>query len=800
MDTTQEHDTSLGDKVALLEEILNDSNQLVQMSYLDDMTMVYVNGPAKAYRGGNENHQGRHCYEYMMGFKEQCPYCPLLTHQGEQAAYTEVDNGNQVFSVKTILTTWKGKPAFIEYAADVTVNRRAQQGFETQVQTLLQSIPEAQGIMHFDLTDDRCLTVNGSASNNLKSVQSNVAVNTTVRQTLSFVPNKEKREALFEIFNRNSLISAYQNGSVELSRETESYFDDGSVRWARITARIIQNPSNEHLECILYGMDISDEISRRKSFEEQSHHQLALFNTLAKDYLNVYLIDLETDTVKVLKLRGFVTTGLGDDHNAIHPYEATCEQYIGERVHPDDRNMMRHAMSIKAVKEALSANSEYVFAYRVIDQGETHYYQFKYVMAENGEGVLAGFQNIDSTIAKEREQQELLRTALAAAEEANASKSAFLSSMSHDIRTPLNAIIGFTDLAKKRTDDPAAISRYLEKVTTSSNHLLDLVNDVLDMSHIESGKVTLDEKPINLLKVLEDLHTIVAENARAAKIHLSFDTSGIKNENVLGDELKIKKVLLNILGNAVKFTEEGGSVTFSVDERKLRSSDYTHYVFHIRDTGIGMDDSFKSHAFDAFAREKAGDDFTTPGTGLGLSIAKSLINIMSGSIHLESEKGVGTEFTISLHLRAIEAKEEAPKKDAENAAGSRKSFEGKRVLLVEDNELNREISAEILKAAGFQVDDAEDGRVAVRKIADGDVGTYDLVLMDIQMPNMNGYEATRAIRNLPNPQKASIPIIATTANAFNSDRDEALAAGMDGHIAKPIDVALLIEKMCDLIK
>ncbi len=820
-------------EVKLLTGILDQTDQLVQMSYLDDMTMVYANATAKAFRGGgDEDHHGRHCYEYMMGLSEQCPFCPLLQGDGPNAC-GEVDNGKQVFAVKTATVEWNGRPAFVEYAADITPSRRAQQSFESQVRTLLRSIPEAQGIMHFDLTDDRCITVNGAATNNLKSVQSQVPVNTTLAQIFAYVPDEAKRAEAFAQFNRDTLMQAFENGTVEQSRDVQSYFDDGSIRWARITARVMQNPANGHLECVLYGLDISEEVNQRKALEQRALHHLALFNSLAKDYLNVFLIHPETDSVNILKLDGFVTSGLTAEGNGTYPYEATYARYIEERVHPEDKQRLFDAMRLEVVQAQLAKTPEYIGTYRVLDKGETHYYQFKYLAAENDEGILVGFQNVDATIAEEREQQEILKTALNAAEEASADKSIFLSNMSHDIRTPLNAILGFNELAKTHVNSPDEVLRYLNKVTIAGNHLLDLINDVLDMSHIESGRVKLDKAPFSLQSLFDELRTIIAGNAEAGGIQLTFDTSKVRHLNVVGDELKIKKVLMNILGNAVKFTKPGGKVTFRVEERALRSSRYAHYVFRISDTGIGMTEEFVAHAFEAFAREKQDADGSVVGTGLGLSIAKNLVNIMNGSIGLKSKKGVGTEFVVTLHLEtvgddagaaganaaqgkgagswhaglAVDAAANpagATDPDAEAAADPARarraqSMAGKRILLVEDNEFNREIAYEILSNAGFKVETANDGSVAVDMVANSPAGTYDLVLMDIQMPTMNGYEATRAIRELPDPKRAHLPIIAVTANAFSSDRDAALAAGMDGHIAKPIDVDMLIGKMVDLL-
>ena len=652
--------------------------------------------------------------------------------------------------------------------------------------------------MHFDLTENRCITVNGAATNNLKSVEAGVEVDKTLGQTFSFVPDEGKRQAALGIFNRKALLNAYKEGHVEISREVKSYFDDGTVRWARVTARVIQNPTNDHLECIFYGMDISDEVERRRSYEARTHRQEALFNALSRDYLNVFLVHPEKDEANILKLDGFVTTGLKKGDTLAHPYERTCERYIEERVHPDDRPAMRRAMSCEVVLKKLEEAPEYTGSYRVLDNGETHYYQFKYLKADNDEGIIAGFQNVDAMIAEELERQKVLKEALDSAEEASRAKTIFLSNMSHDIRTPLNAIIGFNNLAKEHLDDPDTARHYLDKVGVSGEHLLGLINDVLDMSHIESGLVGMDEVSINLPALFEDLRTVIDGNARHVGVDLVFDLDGVQHPDVIGDEVKIRKVLVNILGNAVKFTPAGGKVWFTAEERSLSSSDYAHFVFKVRDNGIGISKEFQPHIFEAFAREEQPVGTSIGGTGLGLSIVKNLVNIMDGTIHLESEKGKGTEFVVSLHLKVDNEKKTA----VPGASDDHEKLDvaGKSVLLVEDNELNREIAYEILSGAGFVVDTACDGQEAVEKVLGAPAGTYDIVLMDIQMPRMNGYEAARAIRELQDPGKAGIPIIALTANAFSSDRDEALAAGMDGHISKPIDVDLLVDTMRSLLK
>ena len=787
---------SIEEYAALLESILDDSNQMIQLSTLDDMRMVYANEPARAYTGhAGEPYRGCHCYEYMMGLPQQCPFCPMLTMGDADEAETEVDNGQQVFAVKTKRIFYNGDEAFIEYARDVTQVRRAQQNFEAQMSTLLQSIPDAQGVMHFDLTANECLSVNGNAVNNLKSVHSAVPVDETMGQIFSFVPDESLRTELLGIFNRDALLAAYEDGQVELSRETPSYFDDGSVRPARVSVRLVANPTTNHIECVFFGQDISEEVAEREALQRELEEQSTIFNALSRDFLNVFLVNPVKSTIRILKLDGYVTPGISVGSTADYPYNDVRDNYVFSRVHPEDQHMMIQALSLESVGDGLAQSDEYVGTYRVLDDGETHSYQFKYVKTDDPARVIAGFQNVDAIVAADRERQQTLADALVAAEQASLAKSTFLSSMSHDIRTPLNAIMGFAGLARDHTDDPRALERYLDKIDTASEHLLSLINDVLDMSSIESGRVHVADEPVNLKTLAGELHTIVSDAAGKKGIALTFDLEGVGHADVRADQLKLKKVLLNILGNAVKFTPAGGKVLFSVTEDPEEAAGLPRYVFVVRDTGVGMDKDFVAHVFETFSRE---DGVAEQGTGLGMSIAKSLVDLMGGTISVKSEKGKGSEFTVALRLEPVrgtgeETVEAADKEDGEY------SLNGRHVLLVEDNELNREIAVEILRAAGAVVETAADGAEAVASVTGAEPGHFDVVLMDIQMPRMNGYEAARAIRGLKDPARAAVPILAVTANAFDTDKAAAFEAGMDGHVAKPIDVSLLLSTMAEVL-
>ena len=520
-----------------------------------------------------------------------------------------------------------------------------------------------------------------------------------------------------------------------------------------------------------------------------------------------------------------------------------------------------------------------------------------------------------------RAQQDQLSLALAAAQQANKAKTMFLNSMSHDIRTPMNAIIGFTALAQTHIQNTEQVQDYLAKINTSSTHLLSLINDILDMSRIESGSVKLDEKPVHMPDLLHDLRTMIQGLINAKQLNLYIDTQDVEHEDVIIDKLRVNQILINIVGNAIKFTPVGGDIIVHLVEKPCQTSGFTTYEFSIKDTGIGMSSEFVGHVFDTFAREQSSTVSGIQGTGLGMAITKNIVEMMGGTIEVTSEEGKGSKFTVTLTvrlsnqtikyepiaelqgaralvvdddidtcrsvckmLRSIdmqpdwtvtgkeavlraqdaaelndeykvyivdylmpdmngietvrrirrvigenvpiivltaydwtdfekEAREAGvtafvakpifmselrsvltnPVRVEEQRSERTYDYRGKRILLVEDNELNREIATAILEETGMLIDSAGDGIEAVNIINEAPEDKYDLILMDIQMPRMDGYTATREIRTLPNNRKANIPIVAMTANAFEEDRRKAFKCGMNGHIVKPIDMASIAE-------
>ncbi len=392
-----------------------------------------------------------------------------------------------------------------------------------------------------------------------------------------------------------------------------------------------------------------------------------------------------------------------------------------------------------------------------------------------------------------------LETALEKAEDASLAKTRFLNNMSHDIRTPMNAILGYAQLMEDelKGKDLPETSEYLKKLQQSGNLLLAIINNVLDMARIESGRMEIDENYGRIDDIRQTLFELFGDEARKKNIALHYMIN-VEHEHILTDTTKVKEIFVNILSNAIKYTPSGGSVMINVDELACDEPGYMIVSTRVSDTGIGMSQEYLAKIFDAFTRERNTTKSKIAGTGLGMSIVKKYVDLLGGTIHVESKLGKGSTFTVTLKHR-IADESYYVKKHAENPVTGSKNLEGRNILLAEDNDLNAEIAAAILERAGFHTERVEDGVQCVNRIEKMPAGTYDMILMDIQMPKMNGYKATQAIRRLPDRDKACIPIVAMTANAFEEDKRDALAAGMNGHIAKPIQVDKLLSILAEVI-
>ncbi|MCI9638408.1 MAG: response regulator [Hungatella sp.] len=400
-----------------------------------------------------------------------------------------------------------------------------------------------------------------------------------------------------------------------------------------------------------------------------------------------------------------------------------------------------------------------------------------------------------SNLTEERLIRRALSEAANAASQASAAKSRFLSNMSHDIRTPMNAIMGFAALAQKNIGDMNKVSGYLQKILSSGKLLLELMKDVLEMSLLESGKMVIKESENDLREIFQETYNVVSEEMEKRQLDFYMDLENIHNTQVICDSTHLNQILMNLLSNSMKFTPAGGSVTLTLSQADSSLEGWGNFEIRVKDTGIGISQQFLPRVFDSFEREVNSTVNKIPGTGLGMSITKAIVELMNGMIDVKSQKGQWTEFTVTFFFPLVQTHA----LQAEPDSGEDADFTNTRILLTEDNELNREIATEILTGYGFQIETAENGQIAVEMLSKSSPGYYDLILMDIQMPVMNGHQATRAIRQLEDPALSKTTIVAMTANAFHEDEQAALDCGMDGFITKPIDVDLLIKKLKQIL-
>ncbi|MBD5627748.1 MAG: response regulator [Desulfovibrio sp.] len=723
-------------------------------------------------------------------------------------------------------------------------------------------------------------------------------------------------------------IGQLKNAGDSTNYEYRVLHRDGRTVHIMGSARLVEKDGE--LVCQRFLLDCTaQKLAEEREQHEKERRQRRLVRALSADYQLVCVLDAGSDDGRVLQLAGAPDRRLGEIFAGDAPFMEKVETYVRTCVHPDDREALRQSCSPAALRAALAERETVYHNYRALNGGDILYFQLKAVRVGapyEDFGVVVGLQSVDARTRREMEQKSQLAEALKQAKKASRAKSLFLSNMSHDIRTPMNAVVGYTSLALTHLGRRGQVEGYLQKILASGNHLISLINDILDMSYIESGKIELEEKPQELPVILREIWNIVQPTASAREQSLTLEVEGLRDESVLCDKLRLNQILLNLLSNSVKYTGRGGAIGMLVRQMPCAVPGRAAYEFHIRDNGIGMSEDFLARIFEPFERAQTSTVAGTEGTGLGMAITKNLVDMMGGDIEVTSALGVGTEFVfrvsfrlpedaaehglpggatarvlvaesdpadgarflrmlpdrgVEAHLATTEAEAlallespggydlclvsshfpggaaelarrmaaaggearpftalmrdnwagvhpdmpDTPEEgvdawlgkpvfwgdvrallEAARAAGAvdaahavpRAPRPG-RLLLAEDNAMNQEIAVEFLTDAGYTVDVAANGREAVEMLAAAPAGTYDVVLMDVQMPVLDGYGATQAIRALEDPRLASVPIIAMTANSFEEDKQEALRRGMNGHIAKPIDFNILFGTLARLL-
>ncbi|MCI9458102.1 MAG: response regulator [Oscillospiraceae bacterium] len=572
------------------------------------------------------------------------------------------------------------------------------------------------------------------------------------------------------------------------------FLGDATEKHHRILAEKEMLISESNQEKQRY-QDLIQEYDRERALINQEYlRRLEVIQGLSINYESIFYSDLNEDQILPYRLSGRCLP-LFDKISQPQGLSVFLRSYAEAWVHPEDREMFLKTLSQAYMRDRLADNKTFYINYRVLDGGEVRYLQLRVVNVGGGEGrrpaqIVIGSRRVDEELEREMEQKHLLADALVNANQAIRAKDTFLSNMSHDIRTPLNAIFGFTTLARQSIGNPEEVCGYLERIEASSQQLLDQLNQVLELARWNSSERSgSPEASCDICQLFRDIFDRLYPQTVDKNLAFTLDCSDVLHPIVCCDQERLKQLVLYLTNNAIAYTKAGGKVMLTVAEVR-QFGQFSDFQLKVEDTGIGISREFLDHIFEPFARERNTTMSGISGIGLGLTIVKSIVDAMGGAISVDSEVGRGSAFTVTLRLRLPDSPKDAPPEEITDAAGAAEDdFKGLRILLVEDNEINLEIETEILKELDFSVDTAVNGKLAMEKIAGSAPGEYDLVLMDIQMPVMDGWQAAREIRQLNNP----VPIIALSANVFESDVRKSMESGMNAHLPKPLDVEQLLE-------
>ncbi len=771
-------------QLELYQDLLNEIQTAVYVCDVQNYEILYVNDKIRSI-ADIEPFQaaGQKCYHVLFGLDKPCSFCRLQDMKKNAVLEREFTycRNNRTYNMKGSLIEWNNLTAHVEFIEDITEEKeaefiaaqakeRSEKQYRRQME-VINSINDTNliGKGYCNLTENRLVSYTKLEERSI-GVQNSITYDEALDMVGIKITDDEERTHYYQTFNREALLAQYANDKTEIETEFRWRLTDGSVVWVLGICRLISEPETGDVLAFVYSYDISD----KKTTQEMIDAVVKL------DYDYLILLDCPTGRSRTYSNSG--TTGLPSFGG--EAYEEAVRRYAKRYLPPDEAEDNIRDMSIQNIQKQLSDKDSFTIYANIAEENgriSRKKIQFSYMDRAN-QKVLISRVDITDIYEKDRALLKELQEATENAVHANQAKTEFLSRMSHDIRTPLNAVIGLAELGKM-SESIEEMREELQEISISGSYLLSIINDVLEMSKIESKALTLHPVVVYLPKFINETLAIITPAIKSKHIQFQFKKTRIVSDYMFFDETYVRQVVVNLLSNAVKFTPENGLVELELTNI-TRSPGKVRNRMIVRDSGIGISKEFLPKVFSPFEQENNGVDTNRQGTGLGLSIVKSIVALMNGTIRVESEKGKGTSFIVEWELQTAEAPDVLPAK--QQNTDKPRSLSGVHVLLCEDHPLNTKIAVQLLQKEGMLVTPVGNGLEALNLFTGSAPGHFDIILMDIRMPVMDGLEAARRIRASNQPDANTIPIIAMTANAFAEDKQASFKAGMNAHLSKPI--------------
>lgn len=777
----------------LYQGILDETQTAVCVCHAKTREIMYLNRKAEEiFAISGKDAIGKKCYQFLYGEIIPCENCQMEQSKCGETQNREIKIANRFYSTKGRIIDWNGQEAYIEYLTDITDSKKVEEQMWLAHEKLQEKYEEEllyreKAVSEDVLSTSRVNLTRGIVEEmrvgNVDGLEKEYRYNVDFSDRISSFLKKDwlSEEQKYQL-SREGLLDLYETGVTSCSVEFVAELLQGGHAGIRAEVNLLKRPDNGDILAFVYNHNISKEKILGQILECM----------MSFEYDEVYTVDesnacYTAETLGKFALEGQGTSGL---------YQDEIENLVQRASTEEEKKLIRQEMSLETMHQNMLKEEIHTFEVMLLSKnGKMRQKQIRYMYLEYNMGIfLVTLVDIDDVVRKEKEKQEQLERALQMAEEANKAKSRFLANMSHEIRTPMNAIIGLNTIMKDHVEQPEQIIAYTEKLDSASKYLLALLNDILDSARIESGNIKLAHEPIDEKAFWDNVNLLAAAQSGPAGIQYQFECKKEADGICYGDATRLQQIVVNLINNAIKFTPAGGLVRVTVQNEEAGSGKNCLKIM-VADNGIGISEQFLPNMFRVFTQEHVDNTTKYQGSGLGLSIARSFAKMMDGDITVESQEGKGTTFCVTV-LLDIERKQQK----SEIEVSEEYDFHGKKVLLVEDHPLNTLVAEQILKRKGMIVVHAENGENALEVFRESADWEYDVILMDIRMPVLDGISATKEIRSMKRKDAAVIPIIAMTANAYEEDRMATKQAGMNEHLAKPIDPQQLYHVLAEFMK